>query len=421
MTPTSILHIDGDGFFASCEQTMHPELAGIPVVTGSERGIITSASKEAKQLGIGRGVTPWDAKKMCPELVFAKSDYLSYELFSYRMAGILRAHCPSVEHYSVDEAFADITGMPGAWDDGALGLAGRAKTDVTQGLGLTVSVGVGRTKTLAKVGSKWRKPDGLTVIAPGDEAAYLAKTHVGRIWGVGPMTAKKLLGMGVGTALELARLPERLVETQFDAPLAATWTELRGEMVHRVDSGPPAPPKSLMRTRTFRPASAEREVIERELRHNLEQALWRLRQAGLAARRVGFMVKRQADFRLEFHDVVLPRASAWDAEFAPFVEPALDAMLRPRILYRASGVVLQDLAPMSTGQRSIFDRPEREDRLRSVYDGLDELRRKYRRPLVRTGTTSAAVIDRHSLDCLRPGTLLPAAPARLGTQRLTFL
>jgi DNA polymerase-4 len=421
MSTSAILHVDGDGFFASCEQAMRPDLVGRPVVTGSERGIITSASKEAKVLGIGRHVTPWEAKRMCPDLAFVQSDYHSYELFSYRMAGIMRQHCPLVEHYSVDESFADISGMPGAWDEEATGLAARAKADITAGLALTVSVGVGRTKTLAKVASKWRKPDGLTVIAPGEEAAFLAKLPVGRVWGIGPATEKQLIGLGVGTALDLARLSERWVESRFDAPLLATWAELRGEVVHPVHAGLPEAPKSIMRTRTFRPPTTDRAVIEQELRRNLEQSLWRLRQAGLAARRIGFMVKRQADHRLAFHEDVLNRPSAWDAEIAPLIAPALDALVQPRTLYRASGVVLHDLCPAGAGQSTIFDKPEREDKLQKLYAGIDELRHRYRKPLVRTGPTRLPDRDRDTLERLLPGILLPVAPAHLGTQRLTFL
>src|SRR3989344_2786433 len=109
--PRAIIHVDCDAFFASCEQAVNPTLKGKPVVTGKERNIVAAASYEAKALGIRRGVALWDAKKMCPDLVVLPSDYETYSLFSKRMFEIMRRYTPSVEEYSIDEGFAEITGL----------------------------------------------------------------------------------------------------------------------------------------------------------------------------------------------------------------------------------------------------------------------------------------------------------------------
>ena len=108
--PRAVLHVDGDAFFTSVEQSMHPALKGKPVVTGKERGIIACASYEAKALGIKRGVSLWDARKMCPELVVLPSDYETYSIYSKRMFEIMRRYTPEVEEYSIDEGFADVGG-----------------------------------------------------------------------------------------------------------------------------------------------------------------------------------------------------------------------------------------------------------------------------------------------------------------------
>ncbi len=420
MSSRAILHVDGDGFFASCEQAMHPEFRGRPVVTGSERGIITSASVEAKALGIGRQITPWEAKKICPALIFVNSDYHSYQLFSYRLASILRRYTPDVEHYSIDEAFADLTGLRRTYGCSYDELAKRIKEDIINGLGLTVSVGVAPTKTLAKVASKWQKPNGLTVIPSHAAAMFLARLTPDKIWGIGSQTAARLQKMGCRTALDFAQLPEKVIE-QLEKPLIETWLELNGESVLAVASGPGEMPKSLVRSHTFKPASADPGVIAQELRRNLEEALWRLRKTGLGARRISFMVKTQDDFKTYSHEVLMPRPTAWDADLAPFVRPALAALLRPGVVYRTTGVSLTDLVDLSVAQTSMFDVPGIEERLAKLYEAADELRRKYHRPVVRTGSVRLKVVDGHTLENLRAGVMLPVAPPRFGLARLAFL
>ncbi len=109
--PRAIMHVDADAFFASCEQAVHPELKGRPVITGKERGIVAAASYEAKAKGVSRGVRLADVKKICPDAVILPSDYETYSLFSVRMFEILRRFSPDVEEYSIDEAFVDLTGL----------------------------------------------------------------------------------------------------------------------------------------------------------------------------------------------------------------------------------------------------------------------------------------------------------------------
>ncbi|MEY4722772.1 MAG: hypothetical protein RLZZ324_285, partial [Candidatus Parcubacteria bacterium] len=156
--PRAIVHIDGDAFFASCEQAMHPEWKGKPVVTGKERGIVAAASYEAKARGVKRGVALWDVKKLCPDAIIVPSDYETYSLFSKRMFQIMRRFTPLVEEYSIDEGFAEITGLRrplhGSYED----IARRMKETIEAELGITVSVGVSLTKTLAKIGSDYKKP-----------------------------------------------------------------------------------------------------------------------------------------------------------------------------------------------------------------------------------------------------------------------
>jgi nucleotidyltransferase/DNA polymerase involved in DNA repair len=171
--PCAIVHIDGDAFFTSCEEAIHPELKGKALITGGERGIVACASYPAKKLGIKRGVPLHEARKICPGLIILPSDYETYSLFSRRMFSIMRRFTPDVEEYSIDEAFADITGMRRVLHSSYEEIALMMKKEIERELGITVSVGLSITKVLSKVASKYLKPAGMTVIKGRDIAKYL--------------------------------------------------------------------------------------------------------------------------------------------------------------------------------------------------------------------------------------------------------
>jgi DNA polymerase-4/DNA polymerase V len=156
--PRAILHVDGDAFFTSCEEAIHPELRGKPIITGGERGIVACASYVAKKLGIKRAVSLHEARKICPNLIILPSDYETYSLFSLRMFAILRRYTPDVEEYSIDEAFADITGMRRALHASYEEIATQIQKQIKRELNIGVSVGLSLTKVLAKVASNHQKP-----------------------------------------------------------------------------------------------------------------------------------------------------------------------------------------------------------------------------------------------------------------------
>jgi len=151
----AILHIDGDAFFASCEQSRRPKLQGRPVVTGKERGIAASMSYEAKARGVTRGMRLADIRKVCPDAVILPSDYETYSLLSKRFFAIVRRYTPDVEEYSIDECFADVTGLRRPLRMSYMQIAERIKQDLDTELGFTFSVGLAPNKVVAKIASKW--------------------------------------------------------------------------------------------------------------------------------------------------------------------------------------------------------------------------------------------------------------------------
>jgi nucleotidyltransferase/DNA polymerase involved in DNA repair len=374
--PRAILHVDGDAFFTSCEEAIHPGLRGKPIITGGERGIVACASYAAKALGIKRGVALHEAKRICPELIVLPSDYETYSLFSRRMFNIIRRFTPQVEEYSIDEAFADLTGMRRALGGSYETIALKIQGEIARELGITVSAGLSITKVLAKVASKHRKPAGFTVITGRAIASSLADLPVEKVWGIGPATTNYLRKMEVKTALEFARLPERTIRERFTKPGVETWRELRGESVYPVIPEEKSVYASIGKTKTFAPPTAERDYLFAHLLRNLESACIKARRYGLAPRRIAVFLKKQ-NFDTAGREARLNRPSAHPLELANLLRGLFNDLYRRHDLYRATGVVLIDLVQDTRIQYSLFEDPLRAEKIRELYEAVDALSGKY--------------------------------------------
>src|ERR1041385_8772385 len=216
--PRAVLHIDGDAFFASCEQSRRPKLQGRPVVTGKERGIAASMSYEAKARGVTRGMRISEIRKLCPDAIILPSDYETYSLLSKRFFAIVRRYTPDVEEYSIDECFADLTGLRAPLRMSYLTMAERMKKELDAELGFTFSVGLAPNKVVAKIASKWAKPSGLTAIPGRELHRFLATLPVEKVWGIGPNTTALLQKHGIRTALEFAQRQEPWVKKYLSKP-----------------------------------------------------------------------------------------------------------------------------------------------------------------------------------------------------------
>jgi DNA polymerase-4 len=187
--PRAIVHVDADCCFASIEQANTPQYRGKPLITGKERGIVASMSLEAKAVGITRGMRLFEVKRLCPDAIILPSDYETYSLYSKRLFAIVRRFTPEVEEYSVDECFADLTGLRRPLRLSYVAMAQQIKHDLDEELGYSFSVGLAPTKVVAKIASKWQKPSGFTA-TPGDDIhLFLHDLPVGEVWGIGTNTA----------------------------------------------------------------------------------------------------------------------------------------------------------------------------------------------------------------------------------------
>jgi DNA polymerase-4 len=384
--PRAILHLDADAFFASCEQAIHPELKGRPVITGKERGIVAAASYEAKAAGVTRGTRLFEARKVCPEAVILPSDYETYSLFSVRMFSILTYFSPDVEEYSIDEAFVDLTGLRRRFH-GSYGMIARQMQEtVERELGITVSVGVSLSKVLAKIASKHHKPHGLTIIPGGEIHRYLKGLPLGRVWGIGPNTAEFMRKLGVTTALEFARKDEGFIKRHLSKPYQEIWHELNGRSVYPVVAESKSSYQSISKAKTFTPASNDATFVFAQLSKNLEAACIKARRYRLAAARLIAFLRTQ-DFRDRGVEVRLSRPTAYPAELFGALKEGFHELFQPGVLYRQTGVVLAGLVQDATVQYTLFEDTARIEKMAKIYRAVDLLSERFGKYAVHHGSS----------------------------------
>ncbi len=302
-----VLHVDMDSFFASVEVLDDPTLAGLPVIVGGAggRGVVAACTYEARMFGVHSAMPSSVARRLCPSAVFVDGRYHRYLEESEKLHAILGAVTPLVEGISIDEAFLDVTGSEQLLGDGP-SIAGAIRRRVAEELHLACSVGVGRSKLMAKLASKAAKPvatrtgitpgPGVVVVEPDHELEFLHPLPVRALWGVGPVTARRLDALGVLCVGDIAALPPGSLERYLGSSLGAHLAALsRGE-----DPRPVVPeqaPKSIGHEETFASDLWDRGDLQRQLSRMVDASADGLRRSGLAARTVTVKV-RFGDFTM---------------------------------------------------------------------------------------------------------------------------
>lgn len=387
--PRAILHIDGDAFFASCEQSRDPKLRGKPVITVKERGIVASMSYEAKARGVTRAMRRSDVKKLCPDAIFLPSDYETYSILSKRFFNIVRRYTPDVEEYSIDECFADLTGLRRPMHMSYETMAEKIKHDLDTELGFTFSVGRAPSKVLAKIASKWMKPSGLTVI-PGVEAhRFLAKVPAEKVWGIGPNTSAYLAKLGVMTALDFAVKDFTWVAQHFTKPHIEIWQELRGLSVIKLETEPKRDYASIEKVKTFTPASNNRNFVYSQLSKNIENACIKLRRYDLAAERAAFFITTN-DFRSIGMELSFSHATAYPTDVLRAVREPFDEIFNPHERYRQTGIVMLKLKENRVRQPDLFGETASILQSRKFYETIDAINAKYGKHAIYLATSYAA-------------------------------
>jgi DNA polymerase-4 len=299
MTAT-ILHADFDAFYASVEQLLDPTLRGKPIAVGG--GVVLAASYEARAFGISGGMPGWRARELCPHLIFVDGHFKEYQRLGDAAIGVLNDFTPLVERISIDEAFADVAGCTHLFGPPAE-IAGAVRRRVRTELGLPISIGVARTKHLAKIASQVAKPDGLLVVDPATELAFLHNLPVELVWGVGPVTRARLAEIDVHTIGQLAQAPGWSLERVLggaarDKLTALAWNRDPREIkTHRRAQSAGA-------QSALGKQPADEQVFGPALRHLAERVASRLRASFRPGRTVTVRV-RFADLRSVTRSVTL--------------------------------------------------------------------------------------------------------------------
>jgi nucleotidyltransferase/DNA polymerase involved in DNA repair len=308
----TILHVDMDAFFAAVEQRDRPELRGKPVIIGADprggrgRGVVSTASYEARRFGVGSAMPISEAWRLCPHGVYVHPDMEKYGRESDRVMEILGRFTDLVEPVSIDEAFLDVTGSARAMGTGEE-IARTLKAAIREETRLTASVGVAASKLVAKVASDMRKPDGLVVVPSGEEAAFLAPLPVRRLWGVGPKMEEALARLGIVTigdlaAVEPGRLGRRLGTHGHDLQSLARGEDDR-DVVSRGEGA-----KSIGHEHTYGEDTADPERLRATLLWLADAVAARLRSHNVRARTVTLKY-RDEDFHTTTHARTLPEAT----------------------------------------------------------------------------------------------------------------
>src|SRR5437762_4067508 len=318
----TILHADLDAFYASVEQLLDPRLRGKPIAVGG--GVVLAASYEARAFGVRSGMPGRRARQLCPDLVFVGGHFNEYQRLGDAAVGILSDFTPAVERISIDEAFADVAGCTHLFGSPAE-IARTVRARVRAELGLPISIGVARTKHLAKIASQVAKPDGLVVVDPETELEFLHELPVTLMWGVGPATEARLAKNGITTIGQLAESSPQSVERLLGHAAGRKLTALAWNR----------DPRQIQTRRRARSAGAQsavgrRPAIERvfkpTLHHLADRIGARLRAKSLAGRTITVRV-RFADLRSVTRSLTLPAPVSATAIVAEVAEDLVRGVL----------------------------------------------------------------------------------------------
>jgi DNA polymerase IV len=367
-----ILHVDLDAFYASVEVLKDPSLAGKPVVVGSPgpRGVVMSASYEARARGLHSAMPSLRARRVCPDAVFVPPDFDAYRAYSNRFREVLMSITPFVEPLSLDEAFLDVGGATLLFGT-PLDMAERIRATIRSELLLTASVGVAANKFLAKLASTRAKPDGVIHVKDGEAVGFLHPLPVGALWGIGQKTAETLARLGVRTVGELARTPYPILDRTLGEASARGLTELAWGRDERTVV-PFEAPKSVSHEETYPKDLDDPDEILREILSLSHRVAARLRADGYRARTVTLKL-RLPSFSTLTRSRTLPRATDVGADVFHVARELFLRLPEGRRRFRLIGVGASGLVPAGAEQIALV----REGRWGQAEQALDRIERRF--------------------------------------------
>jgi DNA polymerase-4 len=363
----------------------NPALKGKPVIVGGskQRGVVSSASYEARRYGIHSAQPVATAMRLCPSGVFLSGRMSRYKDVSKTVFGVFHAFTPLVEPVSIDEAFLDVTGSKRLFGRPEA-IAGKIKEEVKRETGLTISAGIAPTKFVAKIASDMNKPDGMTVVPPGDVDSFLAPLSISKMWGVGAKTQEKLRCLGIQTIGDLRRFPVKVLEKRL-----GKW----GLRMHQLASGiderdvvAPGDSKSVGHERTFAHDLLDVASARKEILFLADKVARRLRRNGLVGKTITLKVK-YSDFRQITRSQTLTESSNEGSAIYLTVCRMLDKTDVGDRPVRLLGVSVSQLSDSRSGEQlSLFDSNRRAQKRKELYAALDALADRFGEQSVRPAT-----------------------------------
>lgn len=370
-----ILHVDMDAFFVAVEELLNPALRGKPVAVGgtpSGRGVVASASYEARKFGVRSAMPSYQAKKICPQLIFVQGHYSKYADYSDAVANILSRYSPEVDWVSIDEAYINLYGFERLYGP-AISVAEKIRAAIRKEVHLSASIGVARNRLMAKVASDYAKPGGLLSILPGYEEHFLKTLPVRSLPGVGEKLEKELQEMGISTINDLAAMPIDLLQSVFGINGRVLWKRAHGLDSDWYDlSGREA--KSISREITLEEDTVDEEYLSAILHVLVEKAANELRKTQRKTKTITLKL-RYTDLKRVSRAVTLDTATSLDDVIFREAIELLHQNWQRRVRIRLIGIHLSHFEA-ETGQLELFPDP-RENKARDLYEQLDQVRDRF--------------------------------------------
>ncbi len=394
----AVAHIDADCFYVSCEMSRRPDLKGRPVCVLSNQGaFVIAKSYDAKDRGVTTAMSIRDAKKLVPDAVFLNPEFRFYGQLSDKLFSILRRYSPEVEIYSIDEAFIDMNGIRTLWRKSFRQLGDEIRAAVKREVGISVSVGIANTRTLAKIASESNKPDGTTVVSGKRVLRFLAGVDVGDIPGIGRNRQALLHKFDIRTAADFSQADDALIHRLLGRHGMVLWQELNGNVVQQFEIRPPTP-KSVARTASMGQLSDDRTLISAHLSHHTHRLVSDLVARGLLAERISVFLTLESfecsgiEMRLEY-----PTSSL--KKITEAVKKAFVLLYQPATLYRGCGTIATHMRKASGVTHDLFGVMQSDLRQTELMLTINRINRKYGNHMVTSA--AASMLGKHHSGELR--------------------
>ncbi len=376
--------VDGNNFFASCEQMINPDLRGKAVcVLSNNDGCVIARSQEAKNMGIPMGIPYFMARKTFNNAIYLSSNFALYQDISSRMMKILHNYTDIVDVYSIDEAFLDLSGIDKIFKMSYRDIILKIRNDIDDQLGIKVSVGLASTKILAKLANhKAKKSIGIYFIQSHLVYEEIENIPIEEIWGIGRNIARTLKRYGIFYAHEILLKDDNFYRHILGKKGMELKYELQGISVIPFEVQDEKP-KSIQKTRAFPEFSKDKNYIKTELNIHLHNVCKKLRQNNLEANYISLML-RTKDFRVFYKDIKIENASNSEFILMPYIEKLFEKLFIEGIVYRSSGIYVYGLSSDKKGQLSLFEKKanKKSERISLLLDRIED---KYGKGLISIG------------------------------------